>query len=317
MSAPDPIELLSQIAPLSDEEAAALFGAAGRERLLDAITRLTPAPSRSARRKVPRPLVLAAAVLVAIATATVAWAITRGGASDTTSVECVIAGTDTVIDATSGNPAADCAAEWQRELGTPPPLLTAYANTSGGVTVLPSKQKPPAGWRTLRSQNVALIELQEALDDYLNGLNSTCLNAPAATAFTQQQLDQLGFAGWTVDVRSAPQGSGPPICTGSAILNPTITTVQLISYTSGKPPQNWLPGRLATRLRPLTKTCLSLPAMRNRVEQSASQLGLSPEPPATKTSYILDTSQNNKLRCTSLYETVGGTITLILRGPTH
>ena len=318
MSAPDPIELLSQIAPLSDEEAAALFGPAGRERLLEAITRLSPAaPPRSARRKVRHPLVLAFAVLVAIATATVAWAITRGGASETTSVECVIAGTDTVIDATSGNPAADCAAEWQRELGTPPPPLTAYANTSGGVTVLPRSQKPPAGWRTLRSQNVALIELQESLDDYLNGLNSTCLNAPAATAFTRQQLHRLGFVGWTVDVRSFSQGSASPICTGSGIVDPTTATVGLISGSLGNPPRNWLPGRLATRLRPLTKTCLTLPAMRSAVEQKASQLGLSPEPPATKTSYVLHTSQNDTLRCTSLYETVGGTVNLILRGPTH
>lgn len=341
MTAPDPIELLSQTAPLSDEEAAALFGPAGRERLLEAITCLTAAPTRSGRRWVRRPLVLAVVVLVAIATATVAWAITRGGASETTSVECVIAGTDTVIDATSGNPAADCAAEWQRELGTPPPPLNAYANTSGGVTVLPRSQKPPAGWRTLRSQNVALIELQESLDDYLNGLSSSCLNAPAATAFTQQQLDRLGFVGWTVNNRSAPgstsstnsptataaTGSGArpaptmsaagPICTGSGLVDPTTTTVTLISGPTGNPPPNWLPGRLATNLRPLTKTCLSLPAMRSFVEQRASQLGLSPEPPATRTSYVLDTSQNDKLRCTSLYETVGGTINLILRGPTH
>lgn len=317
MSAPDPIELLSQIAPLSDEEAVGLFGTAGRGQLLQAITRLSPAPARAARRRIRRPFVFAVAVLVAVATATLAWAITRGGASETTSVECVIAGTDTVIDATSGNPAADCAAEWQRERGTPAPPLTAYANTSGGVTVLPRSENPPAGWRTLRSQNVALIDLQESLDDYLNGLNSACFNASAATAFTRQQLDRLGFVGWTVEVRSSPQGSASPICTGSGIVDPTTATVGLISGSFGNPPRNWLPGRFATTLRPLTKTCLTLPAMRRAVEQRASQLGLSPEPPTTKTSYVLDTGQNDKLHCTSLYETVGGTINLILRGPAH
>jgi len=317
MSAPDPIELLSQIAPLSDEEAVGLFGTVGRERLLEEITRLSAGANRPVRGRLRRPLVFAVAVLVAVATATLAWAITRGGASETTSVECVIAGTDTVIDATSGNPAADCAAQWQRELSTQPPPLTAYANTSGGVTVLPRSQKPPARWRTLRSQNVALIELQESLDDYLNGLNSSCLNASAATAFTRQQLDRLGFVGWTVNVRPAPQGSGSPICTGSGIVDPTHATVTLISGSFGNPPRNWVPGRLATSLRPLTKTCLTLPAMRSAVEERASQLGLSPDPPATKTSYALDTNQNDRLRCTSLYETVGGTINLILRGPAH
>ena len=57
--------------------------------------------------------------------------------------------------------------------------------------------------------------------------------------------------------------------------------------------------------------------MCSAVEQEASQLGLSPEPPATKTSYVLHSSPDDKLRCTSLYETVGGTINLILRGPPH
>jgi hypothetical protein len=342
VSAPDPIELLSRIAPVSDEEAAGLFGTAGRERLLEAVTLLSPTSVQPARRRLRSPLVLAAAVVVAIATATVAWAITRGAARETTSIECVIAGTDTVIDATSGNPAADCAAEWQRELGTAAPPLIAYANSYGGVTVLRRRDKPPAGWRSLRTQDVALIELQESLDDYINGLNSSCLDAPAATAFTRQQLDNLGFVGWTFSVRSDSQGSvspknspipeksagsaprpaptmvaGGPICIASGIVDPATATVTLISGNVAKPSPNWIPGRLATILRPLTKTCLSLPAMRRDVEQKASQLGLSPEPPATSTSYELNANQNEKLRCTSLYETVGGTINLILRGPAH
>jgi hypothetical protein len=340
MSAPDPIELLSRIAPMSDEEAAGLFGVAGRERLLEAIMHVSPSPARRARRRSRRPLVLALAVVVAIATTTVAWAVTRGGARETTSIDCVIAGVDSGIDATSGNPAADCAAEWQRERGAPAPPLVAYANTEGGVTVLPRSENPPAGWRTLGSQDVALIELQESLDDYLNGLNSSCFSSPQATAFTRQQLARLGFVGWTVNIRSIPastssntptataaagSGSRPaptmsaagPICTGSGLVDPTTTTVTLISGPTGNPPPNWVPGRLATSLRPLAESCLSLSAMRSAVEQKASQLGWSPQPPLTRTSYVLNAIQDNKLRCTSLYQTVEGTINLILRGPAH
>jgi hypothetical protein len=55
--------------------------------------------------------------------------------------------------------------------------------------------------------------------------------------------------------------------------------------------------------------------MRTAVEEKASRLGLAPEPPATSTSYELNATQDDKLRCTSLFETVGGTINLILRGP--
>jgi hypothetical protein len=338
MSAPDPIELLSRIAPLSDEEAAALFGTMGRERLLEAITRLSPRAARRNRRRVRRPLVLAIAVLVAIGMTAVAWAITRGGARETTSIDCVIAGVDSGIDATSGNPAADCAAEWQRERGTPAPALVAYANSYGGVTVLPRSKKPPAGWRTLHSQDVALIELQESLDDYLNGLNSTCFTSAQATAFTREQLYRLGFAGWTVNIRSisastssknsptvtAENGSGArpapamstagAICTSSELVDPTTTTVTLISSPYGNPPPNWLPGRLATSLRPLTKTCLSLPAMRRAVEQRASRLGLSPSPPLTGKSYDLNVIKDDKQHCTTVYQTVEGGISLILRG---
>ena len=78
-----------------------------------------------------------------------------------------------------------------------------------------------------------------------------------------------------------------------------------------------MPGQLATSLRPLSQRCLSLPAIRSAVEARASRLGLTPEPPATQTSYILSTARDDKLRCATLYETVGGTINIVLRGPAH
>ena len=65
----------------------------------------------------------------------------------------------------SGDPAADCAVVWQSLVGSPAPPLTAYDNALGGVAVIPSSQKPPAGWTPIASQNVALIELQESLGD--------------------------------------------------------------------------------------------------------------------------------------------------------
>jgi hypothetical protein len=254
----------------------------------------------------------------------------------------VIAGTDTVIDATSGNPAADCAAEWRRELGTPAPLLVAYANVERGVTVLPRSEKPPVGWQPLPSQDVALIQLQGSLDDYINGLNSSCLDGSAATALARRQLDSLGLAGWTINLRSSSQttpatsaapravpspGARPAptaaaaaqTCTAGDIVDPTTATVTLIPVGVAEP-TNWIPRRLATRLQPLTRTCLSLPAMGSEVEQQAAQLGLSAQgngQPGTRTTYQLNATQDDKMRCTSLYETVGGTINLDLRGPAH
>src|SRR5262249_21715074 len=123
-------------------------------------------------------------------------------AQDTTSVDCIVQGVDSIVDATSGDPAADCAVVWQGLVGKPAPPLTAYDNGLGGVAVIPSSQKPPAGWTQIASQNVALIELQESLGDHINGLASACFGSSAATGFAQQQLDRLGFNDWRIDVSS-------------------------------------------------------------------------------------------------------------------
>ncbi len=71
--------------------------------------------------------------------------------------------------------------------------------------MIPRSQKPQTGWTPIPSQDVALIELQESLDDHVNGLHSACFDTSAATAFAQQQLDRLGLVGWRIDARSSSQ----------------------------------------------------------------------------------------------------------------
>ena len=164
-----------------------------------------------------RRLVLAVAILALAAIATAAtWVVlSKGRARETTSVECVIKGVDTIIPSTSGDPAHDCTVEWKREFGSAPPLV-AYDNELGGVTVLPRSATPPAGWRTIHSQDVALIELQDSLDDYVNGLNSSCLGNAGATNLTESKLAQFGFTGWTVSSREASSpGTAPPAQAGT------------------------------------------------------------------------------------------------------
>ena len=307
MSGRRSIDALRRLSPVSDTEAAALFGA-GREELLVSVTELPfsrkPRLERESRRR--HPLVLAVAVVAAAATAAGAWAIFGSSAGETTSIECVIAGTDTVIPATSGDPAADCALQWQRDLGTTPPALVAYDNGGGGVTVLPRGEKPPAGFERLPggSQDVALIQLQDSLDDYVNGLNSSCLDGKAATALAQSRLTRFGFSGWTVRLRN----QGP--CTNADLVDPASRTVTLISGSALTGPEKTF-QKLADKLRPLTKSCESLPAAVASVRDAARSLGLSE---AART-YELDAVRDNSLRCASIYETVGGTISVTVRGP--
>jgi hypothetical protein len=336
MSGHSPIDSLRRLSPISDADAALVFGG-GREELLDGLTRQPVGRARPRPAAHPRrPLVLALAVVAAAATAAGAWAVLRGSpAHETTSVECVIQGVDSVIPSTSGDPARDCTVEWKRELGTAAPSLRAYDNGLGGVTVIPRSQKPQAGWKRLVSgQDVDLIQLQNSLDDYINGLNSSCLGTAAATSFVNARLAQFGFTGWTVAMQGAPPSattlaspkvvpgtktaptvttpSGYRTCVASDLVDPTTESVALSPGPVAIVPQTVF-EKLAVKLRPITRKCLSLPAAVASVRATASGLGLS----ESARGYDLNTVVDNSMHCASIYETVGGTIFLNVHGPRH
>jgi hypothetical protein len=313
MSGRNAIDSLRRLSPVSDAEAAAVFGSAGPEELLAGVTRLpfgrrTSAPAGKRSR---RPLVFALAALVVAGIATAAtWAVLGSSARNTTSVECVIQGSDTIIPSISGDPAYDCALTWQNELGTAPPALVAYDNTQGGVTVLPRGTKPPAGWTVIRSQNVALIQLQYSLDDYINGLNSrSCVDAKDATALVEAKLAQFGFTGWTVKLRSPKSSSDA--CYYVDIVDPSSSTVTLIPTGQATGSAEAMFLRLAGKLRPLTQGCEPLPSAVAAVRAAANSMGLS----ESARTYELNSVSDDSLHCSSIYMTVGGTIFLTVRGP--
>jgi hypothetical protein len=305
MSGPSSIKSLWRLSPVSDVEAAGVFSVGGCDELLDGVMRLPfdDRPRRVARGRRPLVLVLAVTV-IAVATAAT-WAILRSPAHETTSIECVIAGVDTIVPATSGDPAYDCAVVWRDDSGTEPPPLVAYDNGNGGVTVIPRGDKPDAGWTQLPDgQDVALIQLQESLDDYINGLNSGCLSAEDATSLTEAKLAQFGLAAWTVRVRN--EGT----CTNADVVDPASKTVTLIASHAAAGSETTF-QKLAVKLRPITKSCESLPAAVASVRTAASALGLS----ESARTYRLQTVTDRSLRCASISETVGGTIFVTVRGP--
>jgi hypothetical protein len=309
MSGHSSMDSLRRLSRASDAEAAAVFGTAGCEQLLASVTTLPFGRRRPTRQTTSRRrlvLAMAAVALVAVATAAT-WVALRGApARETTSVQCLIDGNDAVIPSSSGNPAHDCSVDYKREFGTAAPALVAYDNTHGGVTVLPRSEKPPAGWRTLHAQDVALIELQNSLDDYIAGLNSSCFDAKDATALTEARLARFGFRHWTVDIRS-----GTGACVGSGLVDPASRTVTLtqIGDPSAGPETTF--QKLADKLRPLARSCRSLPAAVASIRAAASGLGLS----EAARGYDLNAVTDNSVRCASVYETVGGTIFLTVRGP--
>jgi hypothetical protein len=337
MSGRSSIDALRRLAPVSDSEAATVFGASAHEDLLAGVTGLPfwrgarPGPAPRRRR-----YVLAAVAIALAATATAAtWVIVGSPARETTSVQCLIGKSDAVIPSTSGDPAHDCAVDYRREFGAAPPQLAAYDNGLGGVTVIPRSAKPRAGWKRLVSgQDVDLIQLQDSLDDYINGLNSSCLDSAAATSLTESRLAQFGFTGWTVAVRSAgsparnlptpkatpggpkgaprESGSGTRTCVAGDVVDPSTQSVALIPTAVATRPETTF-ETLAGKLQPLTKSCVSLPAALVSVRAAATGLGLS----ESARTYELNAVTDNSLRCSSIYETVGGTIFVTVRGPTR
>jgi hypothetical protein len=311
MSGRSPIDSLRRLMSVADAEAAAFFSVAGREELLAALTSMPagrPARARRATRTRPRrALLLAFAVVAVLGMTAAAWAIFRSSAQETTSVQCMIDGSDTIIPSVSGNPAHDCAVTWMRDNGTAAPGLVAYDNGHGGVTVIPRSEAPQAGWTRLASgsQDVDLIQLQTSLDDYIGGLNSSCLDGAAATRLAEAKLAEFGFTGWTVTVRNAAGR-----CVASDYVEPAQRTVTLIP--SGPPlGSQTTPQKLAAKLRPLTQNCQSLPAAVAAVRSATGELGLS----ESARTYDLNAVKDDSLRCASTYETVGGTIFLTIRGP--
>lgn len=339
MSGRNSIDSLRRLSRVSDSDAAAVFGAAGREELLAELADLPfgrPRARHAPARRRRLVLAVAALALVVVATAATWVIVSSGSAHETTSVQCLIGNSDAIIPSTSGNPTHDCAVDHRREFGTAAPRLVAYDNGLGGVTVIPRGQKPQAGWKRLVSgQDVGLIQLQNSLDDYIGGLNSSCLGSAAATSLAKSKLAQFGFAGWAIAMRSAESSStsqpapkvrpgekrapavatvGTKTCVAGDIVDPTTQTVTLIP-TSVATGTDTAFQKLAAKLRPITQTCESLPAAVASVRAAASSLGLTQT--RSPNGYDLNTVADESMRCASIYETVGGTIFLTVRGPAH
>ena len=179
-----------------------------------------------------------------------------------------------------------------------------------------------------------MIQLQDSLDDYINGLNSSCLGSAAATSFAESRLARFGFIGWTIAVRSPASAStnlptpkvvpgGPQAaptqstadtrtCVASDIVDPATQSVTLIPVEVATGSEATF-EKLADKLQPLTQSCESLRAAVASVRTAATDLGLS----QSARTYDLNAVTDNSLRCASIYETVGGTIFLTVRGPSH
>jgi hypothetical protein len=287
--------------------------------LMERIEAAAPRRKRRASRSVTFVLV---AATIGITGGAIAWALSNGSARDTVSVQCLIRGNDAIIPAATGDPVQDCAANWRRSTGSNPPELVAYDNGLGGITVMAADQAPLPGATAMPSgatQNVSLVAVQQSLDDYVSGLNSGCYDSATAAELTQQTLTRFGLTDWTIssETEVAPTSTASPVrgtaepCMNSAVLDPATQTVQLHGF-GGQPSPDAQYEKLAAKLRTIAQGCMPLDAAVQQVRSAADSLGLS----EAGNGYQLTEVPEKGARCTTIVENVGGTIFLILRGPT-
>jgi hypothetical protein len=287
--------------------------------LMERLEAAAPKRKRRASRSVTVVLVAAA---IGITGGAIAWALSNGSARDTVSVQCLIRGNDTIIPAATGDPVKDCAANWRRSTGSNPPELVAYDNGLGGITVMAADETPVPGATAMPSgatQNVSLVSMQQWVDDYVGGLRSGCYDSATATEMTQQTLTLFGLTGWTISAEteavttstaSPEQGTGEQ-CMNSAVLDPATQTVELRGSRRPPPPDAQY-VQLAAKLRTIAQGCMPLDAAAQQVRSAADSLGLS----EAGNGYQMTEVPEKGADCTTIVENVGGTIFLILRGPT-
>lgn len=312
----DPIDTVRTLAPEVDPSAALL--ARVRSDLLAAITADATAiePARRRRPATKRRWLLPAAVAALLATGATAWAVTRGGGSTNTSIECPADGSNrswAVISATSGDPIADCGAEWRSLNGTEPPAMVAYAAPDGSVQVRLASQPAPDDATVLRpgvAVDTQIIRLSEALGDVGDGVTvEACPGEAEARDRVHEELDGLGLEGWRIEVRDGKPIGGKRPCAW-AIVRGDDAVVELLGSEAWPEAQPFHDYAVDLHAE-LADDCLDLAG----AEALARDLFAADDALPAGLQQTVHTVVEPSARCTTASVTTGGAIDVTLRGP--
>jgi len=301
----DPIHLIETANPVPDTG----LLPDGPETLMEEIVGMTGV-DRQPKKRLRRPLVLSTAAVAVVLAGAAAWIIAMP--EQTTQIAC---NGEVIIDARSGDPVADCAAEMRR-LGVEPVNLLAYVNNGGVVGVFEEGADVPSSWRLLEdgfSQNTAIIGLREALDDVTTGVESGCYTDEEAIVIVERELATSGLA-WEIATRSH-EGLNPPTC-AIAIVKPEEEQVLVAQLEVGSVPsdddlKDRPPIALAEQLnRALDAECMTL----NDAAEIA--IGITFDVGAEYMTQI-DTVDEPDAACTTAAVNVGGSVFVVLRGPAN
>jgi len=244
-----------------------------------------------------------------VITVAATWAM--GRVETTTALGCHVPDDGiSITDAVTGDPAVDCRQVWRQEYAMTPPPLVAYDNGTGGIEVVPDGEDVPSSWRKLESgviQDVRLIELEEALDDVADGLQSGCITQSNGERIVNRELNRLTLDTWTVTAGS-DLTSGEGTCS-YFYLDPDHEQVVLIGAPA--PAADSRAVTLATRLHEeLANDCLTLDAGVALTESLVQEIGFD----TSANEVVVHTAPEGQ-SCARGYVNVAGAIHVTLRGP--
>lgn len=314
------VDQLVRRLPLMDDQAIA---ATTDERRKDALfASVTSAPRVGARQRSPSRMprrTLAVVMMMSILTvASIGWAMTEitSDASSSTTVGCHLPddGGDglTIVDAVTGDPVADCAAEWIRSTGRQPPDLIAYENTSGGIEVVAAATEVPDGWTRLESsftQDPRLIALSSTLDDAAKGLRADCYTLDKAKQIVIGVLEEAGLGDWTISPQRG-QADGDRSCTYFH-LEPATKTVVLVP-SDGLVDPGGSPYTVYGRAlnQALEQDCLAIDEAQALAARLVDEIALDGP-------LMIEQVVDDQMACTQASLAVGGRAIATLRGPSN
>lgn len=196
----DPITTVRSHTPEADPSEELL--ARVRSDLMSTIT-TEPAYPTSPMRRSKRRWLLPAAAAAVLLTGAGAWAAIRGDGPTNLGISCPgnRDGSIVGVQATSGDPVADCAAAWVDLHGGEAPPMAAYVSPAGDVAVVLVGQQAPDGFAAMPNArfDAKLIALQESLADIAGDLPYGCSDEAGARSVVRHELDRLDLEGWTVE----------------------------------------------------------------------------------------------------------------------
>jgi hypothetical protein len=319
---------------LRDSDPARAVGAYDERRAAEVLARAAATIRRPRRRRrTVGSLTAGVGAVVALAAGSggLAWAVTealRQEPATALKVYCSVgmdrssfeaqdgSGSGVTIDASSGDPVADCAAEYKRLEGAAP-ALAAYESGESFVTVLPVGWRVPPEWTALAADfrnDPARLELKQRLDDLVDGPQSRCSTADDVERIVRAELEDLRLGAWAVErLSQADRADGrPDWCALAMVDEQGLAKVYVQGLEDFHPasPDTSL-AVLARDLRTgIADQCLTLPAARRRAEEAivSSDFTLDQARIATVT---------EQTSCTRIDFVPGGMIVVVLRGPQH